>query len=280
MLSKNKFYKFLSNYTPMIWEEFNENDRRFDLEKRYVNHALKNRYRFYITLKYALKHFLSNKMLILDLGTYPGTMLRILKDFLSDREFDLCGAGLCVSPEFVKSMEDKAGATIWTTNLDPGNEQLKNKNYTNTIPLKDEAADFIFALEIIEHLTSPVHMLKEACRVLKKGGNIIITTPNVTRIGSVFKLLAGRSNCDRLMPVDYYNEDDEWRPHFHEYDMKELSSLLGRYGFEITAKAFFNSTSRYYDVKTMQRRLIDLFKVPFFCVPHFRDNILVVAKKR
>ncbi len=279
MLSKNKFYKFLFNYQSLHYEEFSEKDPRFTLKKRYVDYALKNRYRFYITLKYALKHFSSYTLKVLDLGTYPGTMLRILKEFLLDYKIDLYGAGLRITPDFVKMMKDRTNATIMAVNLDPKNEQLKNKNYPNQIPLEDKSMDFIFALEIIEHLTSPIHMLCEAGRVLKKGGKILITTPNVTRIGSVFKLLIGKSNLDRLMPIDYYDESDEWRPHFREFSMEELVSLLSKVDFEVVDKAFFNCTERYFDIKTMKRRLIDLCKSPFYCIPHFRDTILVVAKK-
>lgn len=279
MRSKNKFYNFLFNYQPFPQEEFDGADSRFNLKKRYVNYAVKNRWRFYITLKYALKHFSSTTLKVLDLGTYPGTMLRILKEFLLDYKIDLYGAGLHITPDFIKMMEDKANATIMTVNLDPKNEQLKNKNYLNQIPLQDESMDFIFVLEIIEHLTSPLHMLCEAKRVLKKGGKILITTPNVTRIGSILKLLTGQSNLDRLMPVGYYNPSDEWRPHFHEYSMQELISLLSKLDFEVVDKTFFNSTERCFDIKTIKRRLIDFGKIPFYCIPHFKDAILVVGKK-
>lgn len=46
------------------------------------------------------------------------------------------------------------------------------------IPFKDGTFDSVFAGELIEHLGSPKKFLAEAGRVLKKGGIIIITTPN------------------------------------------------------------------------------------------------------
>jgi SAM-dependent methyltransferase len=280
MVNKNKFYNFLFDYKPLVWEEFNEKDPRFELKKKYANYALKNRYRFYITLKYALRHFPSEALKILDIGTYPGTWLRILKGYLSDYKVELYGAGLYISPEFIKAMNDKVDAKIMVVNLDPNNEQLKGKNYPSQIPLEDESIDFIFALEIIEHLTSPRDMLSQARRVLKKGGKILITTPNVTRIGSALKLLTGKSNLDRLMPLDYCDPGDEWRPHFHEYSLGELTDQLSKVNFKVADKAFFNSTERYFDIKTMKRRLIDLFKLTFYCLPHLRDGILIVAEKK
>jgi SAM-dependent methyltransferase len=279
MFNKNKFYKFLFSYKPLPYEEFDEEDPRFNLKKRYINYALKNRARFYIALKYALKHFSSSSLTVLDLGTYPGTILRILKEFLLDYKIDLYGAGLRIIPDFTKMMKDKANATIMAVNLDPKNEQLKSKNYPNRIPLEDESVDFIFVLDIIEHLISPTHMFCEAKRILKKGGKILITTPNVTRIGSVFKLLIGKSNYDCLIPIDYYNENDEWRPHFREYSMEDLVNVLTKVGFKAVDRLFYNSNDTHFNIKTMKERLSDISKIPFYCIPHLKEGILVVGKK-
>ncbi len=46
------------------------------------------------------------------------------------------------------------------------------------IPFKAGTFDSVFAGELIEHVESPAKFLAEAGRVLKKGGTLIITTPN------------------------------------------------------------------------------------------------------
>jgi len=48
------------------------------------------------------------------------------------------------------------------------------------LPVKSNQFDIVTSLAVIEHLKSPKTMLKEAKRVLKKGGVLIITTPSQT----------------------------------------------------------------------------------------------------
>ena len=120
---------------------------------------------------------------------------------------------------------------ILTVNLDPVGRQFRSKGYPEKVPLPDHSVQLVFALEIIEHLTSPFHLLAEAHRILASGGHIVLTTPNVTRIGNIFKLLIGRTPNDRLAPPGYDNPDDEWRPHAREYAMHELADMLRQTGF-------------------------------------------------
>ncbi|MBW4536110.1 MAG: class I SAM-dependent methyltransferase [Pleurocapsa minor HA4230-MV1] len=45
------------------------------------------------------------------------------------------------------------------------------------IPVQDERFDYIVCNQVLEHLPEPKQALKELCRVLKTGGEIICTTP-------------------------------------------------------------------------------------------------------
>lgn len=48
----------------------------------------------------------------------------------------------------------------------------------NKLPFKENSFDLVLVSEILEHLFFPDKVLKEAIRVLKKGGYIILTFPN------------------------------------------------------------------------------------------------------
>lgn len=116
------------------------------------------------------------------------------------------------SDDFRRAMAEACGAEILTINLDPRNDQLRGKGYPTRIPLEDGGVEFVFALEVVAHLVSLFHLFAEAFRICAPGGYLLVTTPSVTRIGTVFKLLIGRSNFDRLGPLDYENPGDEWPP--------------------------------------------------------------------
>jgi len=62
-----------------------------------------------------------------------------------------------------------------------------------TLPFSDGAFDAVVSLEGIEHLLSPARCLAELCRVLRPGGRLVVTTPNVNNLQSRWHyLIAGR----------------------------------------------------------------------------------------
>jgi ubiquinone/menaquinone biosynthesis C-methylase UbiE len=176
-------------------------------------------------------------------------------------------------------MRQDADVEILTVNLDPAGQQFAAKGYQEKVPLPDHSAQLVFALEIVEHLTSPFHLMKEAYRILKSGGHLVITTPNVTRIGNIFKLLIGRSPNDRLAPPGYDDPNDEWRPHAREYAMHELAEMLRYVGFEIALSRFFLGEDTQDCQQTARQSAIDWAKVPFYLVPHLRGSLLVVGRR-
>jgi len=107
----------------------------------------------------------------------------------------------------------------------------------------------------------------------------LLTTPNVTRIGNVFKLLVGISNFDRLIDPDYIDPDDEWRPHFREYTLDEVHRCLSAAGFQTRHKLHSVMNDTRFNVSGLGQRIIDLLKIPFYLAPHLRDSLLVVAQK-
>lgn len=52
------------------------------------------------------------------------------------------------------------------------------------LPFHDGAFDAVASVEGIEHLERPLDALREFHRVLKRGGTLVLTTPNVLHLGS------------------------------------------------------------------------------------------------
>lgn len=61
------------------------------------------------------------------------------------------------------------------------------------LPLKDVSVDYVFAVEVIEHLWNPFGFIRESYRVLKDSGKLIITTPSVENIWQrIYYLITGK----------------------------------------------------------------------------------------
>ena len=102
-------------------------------------------------------------------------------------------------------------------------------------PYPDEHFDLVIAGEIIEHLIyDPMHMLLESRRVLRDGGFLLITTPNVGSVTSVAKTLDGHDNPQVFFlykrPLPGEEEDIG---HVREYTAYELGEVVKAAGFEV-----------------------------------------------
>ncbi len=95
-------------------------------------------------------------------------------------------------------------------------------------PYADASFDVVLFCEIIEHLLAdPVHALLEIRRVLKPGGSLVLTTPNVARLENAQKILAGENIYDPYSGYGPYGR------HNREYTQLDLSRLLIANGFAV-----------------------------------------------
>jgi SAM-dependent methyltransferase len=99
-------------------------------------------------------------------------------------------------------------------------------------PFAARSFDVVLFCEIVEHLLEdPLFTLREIHRVLKPGGTLIVTTPNVARLENVARLLAGANIYDPYSGYGPYGR------HNREYTLSELRQLLMHAGFTV-ATAF------------------------------------------
>ena len=95
------------------------------------------------------------------------------------------------------------------------------------LPHPGESFDGVLCCELLEHLTAdPVAMLREIHRVLKPGGWLVLTTPNVANVVNLLHLVHGR-NVYHAYEADF---GPTWR-HNREYTSAEVADLLRGCGF-------------------------------------------------
>lgn len=105
---------------------------------------------------------------------------------------------------------------------------------TDRFPYADEAFDTVVCGELIEHLFGdPMHLMSEINRILKPGGHVLITTPNIASIHGIAAILQ-RNHPGFFVAYLKPSEDGTVDArHNREYAPAEIYRLMLDAGFEV-----------------------------------------------
>lgn len=117
-----------------------------------------------------------------------------------------------------------------------GSIHIKHANIeTDNLPFEDDGVDVVTACEVLEHLDYfPHRFSSEIRRVLKPGGVLCITVPNVSSIGNILKLVLQKNIFMK------YRSDHTGR-HKHEYTQSELKAFIDYLGMDLVSSGFLPS---------------------------------------
>lgn len=134
----------------------------------------------------------------------------------------------------------------------------------------DSLFDMILCAEVIEHMTvDPMALLAELNRITQIGGTLILTTPNITSIRSLFFALNGR------MPYNFFlfNRDGTPDRHNIEYSPDMIEAMVVAAGYRVEALFTKDAWS---SPTTKEMALLEAHGFPTECRG---DNIFCVARK-
>ena len=103
-------------------------------------------------------------------------------------------------------------------------------------PYDDGYFSTVLCCELVEHLTEdPMHMMAEINRILKPGGHLVVTTPNIGSLRAIAAILAGYHPgfFPAYIRPRVKGEEPEAR-HNREYTAREIEDLFHDAGFEMT----------------------------------------------
>src|SRR5262245_51774390 len=100
------------------------------------------------------------------------------------------------------------------------------------LPFRRASFDAVDLVEVIEHIENQAQLVREMSRVLKPGGVLLLSTPNVLNVMSRVRFLFTGFLRGRVRPV-HYTSRPERAPNIYLIHFYELYYLLFHYGFEV-----------------------------------------------
>ena len=107
-----------------------------------------------------------------------------------------------------------------------------DSEFGNSLVSDSSKLDAVVAIEIIEHLENPFRFVRECAKMLKPGGLLFVTSPNVEAVSSrMIFLYTGR--------LKYFNVGETVRPaHITPIFKWKLDMILDEAGFEVVHEGF------------------------------------------
>jgi SAM-dependent methyltransferase len=152
------------------------------------------------------------------------------------------------------------------------------------LPFDDGQFDVICCWETMEHFNfNPVGFIRDLRRILKPGGEIFITVPNMAELENRVKLLCGKSIA---MPVEIYNQFYNYFDagrflgfHWREYVIPEMYYLLRTQNFSVTSKTHL-LTFQNHPQLGLSRKIRRLVAEIFFAVFPSTGNVCAVIAQK
>ncbi|HEY7217083.1 MAG TPA: methyltransferase domain-containing protein [Candidatus Binatia bacterium] len=116
--------------------------------------------------------------------------------------------------------------------LPPGIDRVAGVDLNRYLPFRADAFDAVDLVEVIEHIENQPQLIREIARVLRPGGALLISTPNILNVFSRLRFLFTGFLRGRVRPAHYTSKPGR-APNIYLVHFYELYYLLFHYGFQI-----------------------------------------------
>jgi methionine biosynthesis protein MetW len=157
--------------------------------------------------------FIGNGKKFLDIGCGEGTLCNAVRDRFAETH------GIDIAEDAVARARTK-GVIAVRANLN-----------SDPIPYPDGTFDTVATLDVIEHVFDPVRFVHEVRRVLRPGGVLVLSTPNIRKLQRIVTLIRGHFPGTSYDPVGFDGG------HLHYFTSRDVVELLSRQGFTIVSVA-------------------------------------------
>jgi SAM-dependent methyltransferase len=192
------------------------------------------------------------------------------------------GIDIGCKPEMTGIMRKKLNAQIIGTNITK--RGMKGKDFVcldanKPLPYKPGNFDFVYCGEIIEHVYDSDLLMAEIKRVLRKGGILVITTPNLASFWNRFFLLFGyQPHLYAMSGKKVYGNPflkfDLFIGHIKVFTYKALVEFVEDNGFKI-----LNRWGEYIHNPT-DNKIRSLLRFVFSKFISLSEDVVLICKKK
>ncbi len=208
-----------------------------------------------------------------------------------------CGEGA-----FSKRLMDR-GVEVHSADIvqadQAGNPRFQVANMNGTLPFEDEKFDGVVCIDGIEHIERQFDFVRECGRITKRGGFLIISTPNISSLRSRFRWLLTGFHTKGKTPLNERCPHPSY--HINMISFPELRYILHTSGFSVQALSsnrikfvswlyaplvpisllntlyWFRKEAKNDDLKVINRQVLaQMFSLPVL----FGETLVVKAMKR
>jgi len=119
--------------------------------------------------------------------------------------------------------------------------EIKQADLDGRLPYEDASFAYLVCIEGLEHIENPANAIREFARLLRPGGTLIVSVPNIMNIEERFKwLLSGHTSHFKPLSAEVvqgirndHPTTEEAAMHVNPIGYSEIRYLLEKNGFEL-----------------------------------------------
>lgn len=138
------------------------------------------------------------------------------------------------------------------------------------LPWKDNSFNFVVFSEVMEHLipSDIPAIISEINRILKIGGWLLVTTPNISSLLKRINLLIGKNPIE----FDLNLHSGATYGHIREYTLSEVITILQNNNFDIKRKGYFS-------IDAKRNIFVQIESISAKFISSFGNNLYVIGQK-
>lgn len=233
------FLKFVLSYPQTPFDSIPESDNYL----KPPSFLLTQTHRIWQTSSRVFKQLQeTNAKRFIDFGSFPFFLPFVLRDYFGYKGEIVATVNFEMTAAHKAFLEQKE-ILAPMLDLDPYVSD-PSSDYTKRLPFSLDmaagSADMILSSHVVEHLYHPRSLMKEAARLLRPGGRLMITTDNAMMIDTFANYIAGYGYIFEGVESTAAMAFNFWRGHVRFFTERDLSKMIEAEGFSVHMVDFFH----------------------------------------